>query len=211
MDGLQKVKLICLIFRLLKISIFDLMMKLITFLALITISFTGYSQTDEDSYVYGDDSSSSSKSSSDGKFDWKRLTVGGGLGATFGDVTYFEIAPTVGYYFTDNILAGIGGTYIYYSNKIYDYQTNMYGGSIFTQYLFNDLPVLAHAETALMNYYSFNKEKRVTATAVLLGGGLKQNFGGRSYFSILVLWDINETEDSFYPNPIIRAGIAIGL
>jgi hypothetical protein len=87
----------------------------------------------------------------------------------------------------------------------------MYGGNVFTQYMFNNLPVLAHAETALMNYYSFNRSARITTTAVLLGGGLKQDFGGRSYLSILILWDINETEDSFYPNPIIRAGIAIGL
>jgi len=188
-------------------------MRLVTFLILITVSFSGYSQTDEDAYVYGDNSSSSNSSSnsSKGKFSWDRVTVGGGLGATFGDITYFEISPTVGYYLTDNILAGIGGTYIYFSDNIRDYSTNMYGGNIFTQYLFNDLPVLAHAETALMNYYSFNREKRITATAVLLGGGLKQSFGGRSYLSILVLWDINETEDSFYPNPIIRAGVAIGL
>lgn len=187
------------------------MMKKVLLLFCLLASVVSYAQTDEDAYVYGDDNSSSQNTSSNGKFDWKRLTVGGGLGATFGDITYIEVSPTVGYYFTDNILAGIGGTYIYYSDNVYKYKTNMYGGNVFTQYFFNDLPVLAHAETALMNYYSFAKEKRITSTAVLLGGGLRQQFGGRSYLSILVLWDINQTEDSFYPNPIIRAGVAIGL
>ncbi len=178
----------------------------------LTFSTVSMAQVDDDAYVYGDDrGSSKTEKESTGKFDWDRVTVGGGLGATFGDITYFEIAPTFGYYLTDNILVGVGGTYIYYSNNIYNYKTNMYGGNVFTQYMFNNLPVLAHAETALMNYYSFNREKRITTTAVLLGGGLKQDFGGRSYLSILILWDINETEDSFYPNPIIRAGIAIGL
>jgi len=188
---------------------------MIRYLALIlglTFSVVALGQTDEDAYVYGDDRGSSKTDKvSTGKFDWDRVTVGGGLGATIGDITYFEIAPTFGYYLTDNILVGMGGTYIYYSNNIYNYKTNMYGANVFTQYLFNNMPVLAHAETALMNYESFTREKRITTTAVLLGGGLKQDFGGRSYLSILILWDINETEDSFYPNPIIRAGIAIGL
>lgn len=186
------------------------MNRILVFLFLF-LSIASFAQTDEDAYVYGDNNSSSQNNTSNGKFDWSRLTVGGGLGATFGDITYFEISPTVGYYFTDNILAGVGGTYIYYSDNVYNYKTNMYGGNVFTQYFFNDLPVLAHAETALMNYYSFSREKRITSTAVLLGGGLRQDFGGRSFLSILVLWDINQTEDSFYPNPIIRAGVAIGL
>jgi hypothetical protein len=189
------------------------MIRILTLVFALTLSVTVFSQVSDDAYVYGDDrgSSKNDSKSSNGKFDWERVTLGGGLGATFGDITYFEIAPTVGYYLTDNVLVGMGGTYIYYSNNIYEYKTNMYGGNVFTQYMFNNLPVLAHGETALMNYYSFNRESRITTTAVLLGGGLKQDFGGRSYLSILVLWDINETEDSFYPNPIIRAGIAIGL
>ncbi|MCB9361386.1 MAG: hypothetical protein H6588_08795 [Flavobacteriales bacterium] len=189
------------------------MIRIIVFILSLSFSTGVFAQVDDDAYVYGDDRGSSKDDAkkSDGKFDWSRVTVGGGLGATFGDITYFELAPTVGYYLTDNVLVGLGGTYIYYANNVYDYKTNMYGGNVFTQYMFNGLPVLAHAETALMNYYSFNREARITTTAVLLGGGLKQDFGGRSYLSILVLWDINETEDSFYPNPIIRAGIAIGL
>lgn len=172
-----------------------------------------FAQADEDSYVYGDTpKAKKDDESSKGKFDWKRVTVGGGLGATFGDLTYFEISPTVGYYLTDNILAGIGGTYIYYSDNVYKYKTNIYGGSIFTQYLFKDIPILAHAETNLMNYFSYNRQERINAVGVFLGGGLKQQMGGgRSYISILVLWDINETQDSFYPNPIIRGGISIGL
>lgn len=186
-------------------------MKKILFIFCLIFSVSLFAQTDEDAYVYGDETSSTDNTSSNGKFDWKRVTVGGGLGASFGNITYFEISPTVGYYLTDNFLAGIGGTYIYYSDNIYKYKTNMYGGNVFTQYKIKDLPILAHAETALMNYYSFNKERRVTTTAVLLGGGLRQDFGQRSYMAILVLWDINQNEDSFYPNPVIRAGIAFAL
>jgi hypothetical protein len=185
------------------------------FLAILLLFISpviGFSQADEDSYVYGDTPKTKADSEKSGKFDWDRVTLGGGLGATFGDLTYFEISPAVGYYITDNILAGVGGTYIYYSDNINKYKTNIYGGTIFTQYLFKDLPILAHAETNLMNYFSWNRQARINAIGVFLGGGLKQQLGdGRSYLSILVLWDINETKDSFYPNPIIRGGISIGL
>lgn len=188
------------------------MIKQILILLLFCSPILSYSQADEDSYVYGDTQKAKADSEKSGKFDWKRVTVGGGLGATFGDLTYFEISPTAGYYITDNILAGIGGTYIYYSDNINEYKTNIYGGTLFTEYLFKDLPILAHAETNLMNYYSWNSQARINAVGVFLGGGLKQQLGdGHSYLSILVLWDVNETKDSFYPNPIIRGGIAIGL
>ncbi len=187
-------------------------MKKIALILVLCIPLMMFAQADEDSYVYGDTPEvKKDDESSKGKFDWKRVNIGGGIGATFGDLTYFEISPTVGYYLTDNILAGIGGTYIYYSDNVNKYKTNIYGGSIFTQYLFKDIPILAHAETNLMNYFSYNRQERINAVGVFLGGGLKQQMGGRSYLSILVLWDINETQDSFYPNPIIRGGISIGL
>jgi hypothetical protein len=183
---------------------------LLTFL--VISPFLGFAQADEDSYVYGDTPKAKADTEKTGKFDWDRVTVGGGLGATFGDLTYFEISPTVGYYLTDQLLAGVGATYIYYSDNIYKYKTNIYGGTIFTQYLFKDMPILAHAETNLMNYFSFDRQARINAIGVFLGGGLKQQIGdGRSYLSILILWDVNESKDSFYPNPIIRGGISIGL
>ena len=188
------------------------MMKRILLFLLIATPFIGFAQADEDSYVYGDTPKAKADTEKTGKFDWKRVTVGGGIGATFGDLTYFEISPTVGYYLTDQLLTGVGATYIYYSDNIYKYKTNIYGGTIFTQYLFKDMPILAHAETNLMNYFSFDRQARINAIGVFLGGGLKQQIGdGRSYLSILILWDVNESKDSFYPNPIIRGGISFGL
>lgn len=188
------------------------MIKQILVFFILCSPFLGFSQADEDSYVYGDTPSTPTKSTSTRKFDWKRVTVGGGLGATFGDLTYLEISPSLGYYITNNIVAGFGGTYIYLSDNINKYKTNILGGNIFTQYLFKDLPVLVHAETNLMNYFSWNRQVRINAIGVFLGGGLKQQMGdGRSYLSILILWDVNETKDSFYPSPIIRGGISIGL
>lgn len=188
------------------------MRKLFVVLFIFLIPNLVFSQVDEDSYVFDDSKKAKVDEEKKGKFNWKRVTVGGGLGATFGDLTYFEISPTVGYYLTDQLLTGIGGTYIYYSDNVYKYKTNIFGGNIFTEYLFKDLPIMAHVETNLMNYFSWNEQQRINAIGVFVGGGLKQQLGdGRSYLAILILWDVNESKDSFYPNPIIRGGISIGL
>ena len=50
-------------------------------------------------------------------FDWDRIVIGGNLGAQFGNITIAEISPNIGYMVTDNLLSGIGGTYIYYKES----------------------------------------------------------------------------------------------
>ena len=74
------------------------------------------------------------------------------------------------------------------------------------------MPFLAHAEIELINI-QWTPEERKNIVNPYIGGGLKQMFGGRSYLYILVLWNLNETKESFVfqPNPVIRGGIAIGL
>jgi hypothetical protein len=188
------------------------MIKYFLIIIILAISTLGFSQ-DEDSYVFGDNTSNNSsvKKSSNG-FDWDRVTVGGGLGLTFGTVTYVEVSPTLGYFITDNFLAGIGANYTYYEEKQYNFKMSMYGGRVFTEYLFDNLPVLAHAELELINIESYDNE-RINIINPYIGGGIKQKFGDNSYFFILVLWNLNETKESYFlqPNPIIRGGIAIGL
>ncbi|OFY92702.1 MAG: hypothetical protein A3K10_11595 [Bacteroidetes bacterium RIFCSPLOWO2_12_FULL_31_6] len=185
------------------------------FLLIITlvISTLGFSQ-EEDPYVFGDKTTNNTatKPAKDGGFDWERVTVGGGLGMTFGSITYIEISPSIGYYFTDNILAGIGGNYTYYSEKAANFNTSIYGGRVFGEYIFSNIPILLHTELELINIESYDNT-RINIVNPYIGGGLKQSFGGHSYFFILVLWNLNETKESFLlqPNPVIRGGIAIGL
>lgn len=179
----------------------------------LLISTLGFAQ-EEDAYVFGDNTSnnSTSASSGGGGFDWDRVTIGGGLGMTFGSITYIEVSPTFGYYLTDNILAGIGGNYTYYSEKATNFNTSLYGGRIFGEYVFENIPFLAHAEIELINIESYDNE-RINIINPYIGGGLKQSFGGHSYLYILVLWNLNETKESFLlqPNPVIRGGISIGM
>ena len=188
------------------------MLKYSLITLLLFFSLLGFSQ--EDGYVAGDNtsSSSSSDSSNDKGFDWDRVTIGGGLGLSFGTITVIEVAPNIGYYLTENIIAGIGGRYSYYKDNVYNYSTSIYGGRVYGQYLFNNMPLLAHVEVEYVNL-EWVQNERINMTNLYVGGGFKQSLGGGSYLSILGLWNLNETKESYVlqPNPVIRVGFAIGL
>ncbi len=191
------------------------MIKQVLVSSFLLIAIFGFSQ-EGDSYVYGDNSSSTKPAkvkSSGGGFDWSRATIGGGLGLTFGDFTIIEVAPNFGYYLTDEILAGVGLNYTYYSDKVANFNTSIYGGRIYGEYLIPNMPILAHAETELINM-EWSATERKNIVNVYVGGGLRQDLGGGSYVYILGLWNLNETTESILirqPNPVIRVGIAIGL
>ena len=181
----------------------------------LLIAIAGFSQ-DEDPYVYGDntpsDKTSEPKTNNSG-FDWQRTTIGGGLGLSFGNVTVIEIAPNFGYYFTDQILGGVGLNYTYYGERRNNFSTSIYGGRVFGEYLLKDMPLLAHVEAELINL-EWTATERKNIVNFYVGGGLKQALGGRSYVYVLGLWNLNETKESILirqPNPVIRVGIALGL
>lgn len=149
------------------------------------------------------------------KFDPSNLVVGGNLGASFGNITYVEIAPTIGYLFSPKYLAGLSGRYIYFEDQtfapIYTYKTNIYGGGVYNQYFFLE-NFLAHAEYELLNLDSpIKRNTRINVQSVFLGGGYRSSFGGASYVSILLLYNLNETPESPYSNPLLRIGFGIGL
>ena len=96
----------------------------------LLFSTLAFSQ-DEESYVFGDNSDEKSNGTSSSGFDWDRITIGGGLGLSFGTLTIIEIAPSIGYYLTDNILVGVGGRYSYYKDNIVNSRTTIYGGRFF--------------------------------------------------------------------------------
>ena len=143
-----------------------------------------------------------------------RLVVGGGLGAQFGDITLIQVAPNIGYRVTEDLITGIGLRYFYLNDKVVNYHTNIYGGSINSQYYFLD-NFLTHAEVEVLNLDAFNtidrSIRRTNVTSVLVGGGIKVHAGGNTFFTILGLWNLNETPLSPYTNPILRVGLVVGL
>jgi len=57
------------------------------------------------------------KKESNNSFNLSKLTFGGGLGLQFGDYTAINVAPQVGYNFSQYINAGAGLSYTYYREK----------------------------------------------------------------------------------------------
>ncbi len=145
-----------------------------------------------------------------------RLYFGGGVGLNFGTQTYIEISPIVGYKITDRFSAGLGLKYIYYkyNDDYLNYSTNIYGGGPFARYFVLE-GLFIHTEFEVLNlevpdplsyrYY------RANITSVFLGGGYRQMIGNSSSLDILLLYNINESRNSPYQNPIIRIGFGFGI
>jgi hypothetical protein len=147
-----------------------------------------------------------------------RLYFGGGFGLQFGSLTLVEISPLVGYKLTPKWSVGISPTYKYFKYKDYysgsSYSsTNVWGGSIFSRYdIFQN--VFAHVEYEAL-FYNTKITGGLTEmqqyNSFLVGGGYQQRISGNAGMYLLVLWNLNDTPDSPYNNPIFRVGFNIGL
>ena len=159
-----------------------------------------------------------------------RIFTGGNLGLQFGSITLVDVSPMIGYRLTEDIDVGITFTYKYYNyrdyyyysptNQYYDLKTNIFGGGIFGRYYFTE-NLFAHAEVEYLDfsidtYHLYNNglikdKEKVGITSLFLGGSYKQEIGYNSFFTLMLLYNLNETTYSPYTNPIIRAGFGIGL
>ena len=145
----------------------------------------------------------------------KRAFIGGNLGLQFGTITILDVSPYIGYKMTNSLSLGAGFTYQYYRDGRGDdkYSSSIYGGRIFTTY--SIIPeVFAYAEYEMLNFEVLNsigEEVRKNVSSVLVGGGYRQMIGPNMYSDIMILWNLTESIDSPYTNPIYRVGISIGL
>jgi hypothetical protein len=147
-----------------------------------------------------------------------RLFFGGGCGLQFGSVTLIELSPLVGYKVTPKFSLGVSPTYKYYKYNDYygpsnDLSTNVWGGSIFARYsIFQN--VFAHVEYETLYYntkVSGNPEYMQQYNSFFVGGGYNQQIGQNSAMYFLLLWNLNDTPDSPYINPVIRIGFSVGM
>ncbi len=154
-------------------------------------------------------------------FNWDDAFVGGSFGAQFGSVVFVNASPNFGYYFTDNIVGGIGSTYMFLHDKRFanNLKMHVYGGRLFGRYHIIE-GLFAHAEYEVLrqevvledvNVTTNQERDGVTVPSLLLGAGYSQSLGGRSSFNIMILFNVLESDNSLYSNPIFRAGFNIGL
>ncbi len=148
-----------------------------------------------------------------------RWVLGGDFGLGFSSFGFnARIAPQLGYLITPRWEAGIRLTYLY--NGIKDmgvrYHFHDYGGGFYTSYdVYKGF--FLYAENELLNYNQafFNtgviQKDRVLIHSVFVGVGYRQYFGPSSSSWIMLLYNLNETIESPYSNPLFRVGFGFGL
>jgi hypothetical protein len=143
--------------------------------------------------------------------------TGGNLGVQFGSVTMVDFSPQFGYFVFENMSVGVGLTYQYINDRRFSETMHVIGGRVFTRlYLPVYNSIFAHGEYEYLAYntnvYSLSGQKEwVNTSNVLAGVGYRQQIAGRSAITLTVLWNFNETPYTLYSNPVIRAGVDIGL
>jgi hypothetical protein len=152
---------------------------------------------------------------------------GGNLGLSFGSYTYIELAPTIGYKFTERFWGGIGPEYMYFSYRDWNYQTSIYGFRNFASFaVLKDINEVINLNIGSIFLYAENEvlsiQPLVPDTSgylvqgarnwydILLGGiGIRMPIGNRSGISFIVLWGLTESASMLYSNPEIRLSIDI--
>lgn len=170
--------------------------KLNILTAFLVLSVSGFAQRD----------SSGSFLNSDIRENFYMM---GGLGLYFGDETYINLAPVLAYRFTEELHGGVGIGYSYYNNAPIKFSTNIYQGSIFGRYFIFE-KLFAHVEFEKL-FLQWSDGQSYSLENYYVGGGFNQPLGGNAFAGILLLYNLNSSPYSPYPNPIIRAGIGIGL
>ncbi len=148
----------------------------------------------------------------------ERIYYGGGVGLSLGTITSVNINPMVGYKFTSQLSAGVTLTYQYLkrNDEYYKYESNSYGGSLFSRYRFTD-ELYGHVEYANINYDFFTLEGKVASREwvpfLLVGGGYSNQIGQNSVFYAQILFDVLQNELSPYESgqPIYSMGVGIGF
>ena len=116
-----------------------------------------------------------------------------------------------------------------------NYSASVYGGRIFLRYYLRNLfdnflgNIFAHTEYEYLyyvrpykydprgdiidpyqNHFSRGKDA-VEINSIFVGGGYAQPIAGRAYLDIMILFNLNDTYNSPYSNPVFRIGFGVGL
>lgn len=160
-------------------------------------------------------------------FDKHKLFLGGNLGLSFGNITYLNLSPAVGYRFSPLFAAGVQLNGQYESIRYLDqynslYQKDRYGlvGAGLFGRVYPVPQIFIHLQPEMnmifgkSRFYDGSPDLKFTEhiPSVLGGLGYSQQTGGNSAITIMILYDLLQRKDSPYGNkPIFRIGADLGL
>lgn len=143
-----------------------------------------------------------------------KMMGGGNLGLQFGSYTAVSLSPTFGIYPVEWILVGVSATYMYSYDTYYNLSSNVFGFSAFLQGLVLKKRLILYAGYEYVNYDLFYQDNlgpilkmRNDSHGIFLGPGYRQPISDNLAAYGLILFDIIQSYDSFYGNPIIRFGV----
>lgn len=148
------------------------------------------------------------------KFDPSRLVFSGNMGATFGDFTFIQASPQVGYMFSDKFTAGAGINYIsatekfrnFQGNEVYRFNNGYAGMNMFARffpvrYLMASLQPELNYNWGKIRYKDGTPTQRIDAgfvPSLLVGGGVLVPSGGRGGMLISLQYDVIQSSRSPY-------------
>ncbi len=131
-----------------------------------------------------------------------RLRIGGNFGLQFGNYTYVNISPTVGYMVIKNRLElGAGPIFIYeryrFSNT-YSVHFFVYGPDIYARgFLYKGLFLEARYDLVNKPSY-FNLDRRLWVNHLLLGAGYAAPIGKIGVINVSLLYNVLNNDESIY-------------
>lgn len=157
----------------------------------------------------------------DKKFDRSRMFVGGFMGASFGDIVSIYLEPNVGYeVIEDRMQTGVG--FIYQYTNYVDFPApnkfSYYGGKVYNRvFVWEGLFVQLEYNVLNTDVFAVDYNLQIigrgrnTYHTILGGGGYNVPMGDNSFFSIMVLTNLNT--NLIYPDHDIyfNFGVGIGL
>ncbi|HAS42760.1 MAG TPA: hypothetical protein DCS93_19925 [Microscillaceae bacterium] len=160
----------------------------------------------------------------------RRWLTGGNFWLQFGNPTFIDISPTLGYWLTPSLIGGVGVGYLYSRFQLnnsfgqtLDLQNQIYSGRVYLQYIIdtkqllgegNRLFLYSEYEVLRSDYYDRTNELQRVAYVQRpqIGGGIQQRLG-RIFVNLMVLYNLNYLEDvTPYPTPVtVRIGFNVGI
>lgn len=154
------------------------------------------------------------------RLNWDKISIGGNL-ALYSSTRYsfVDISPIIGYRVDKWLLVGAGPVYTYYSETYgsLKYKFDMYGFRTMVRIHFiENLFFQTGWDKLNRSIYELGnnntlQEKRIWVDNVWIGGGVNYHLGGNAYMFTNVLFNLNQTVYSPYPNPYVQGGFIVGF
>jgi len=111
-----------------------------------------------------------------------------------------------------------GGAYLrYYLRSLFSNFFGNFFAHVEYEYLFYTLPLVQCDKSAggyivdPYGYYYIPGKEYVDINSFFVGGGYSQPISNRAFLDFMILFNLNDSYNSPYTNPIIRLGVGVGL